>query len=64
MENAILTSNTSVLVSEMFVSDVDRTILKDLAGENQKNPEWDFSPNPFHFTLPRHKKKIVENLLF
>ena len=39
MENAVLTSNTSVSESETFVSGVDRTILRDLARENQKNAQ-------------------------
>ena len=37
MENAVLTSNTSVSESETFVSGVDGKILRDLGGEKQKN---------------------------
>ena len=37
MENAVLTSNTSVWESETLVSGVGRTFLRDLARETQKN---------------------------
>merc|ERR1711964_115614 len=37
MENAVLTSNTSVSESETFVSGVDGKILRDLGREKQKN---------------------------
>ena len=37
MENAVLTSNTSVSESETFVSGVEGKILRDLGREKQKN---------------------------
>ena len=61
MENAVLTSNTSVSESETFVSGVDGTILRDLGGQKQKKREKQHDNNRDQKSKKPGKKKCQKN---